>query len=1141
MKNTITRLEQGGITSVPADDAVALVASSYAHSALPGRCVVRLASASLTEAEDLTLDIVGLHPQERTEVGFIKRRAAGFPAWAVMNDPDNADKALELVKDLQGIARLAKTKPGNAKKKIGDLEAQLETAAPQFLPTFFEEAGRGFIAAENPKAAAQMFSKAREAERRHGLAIDEERHNDVLMEFAHAGAISAKELSTEAKSLAERTEPAEAYERFRMLCLRSVKSGLAPYSSMKKDLGKLAKSAGLDPAQEDVNVVSELLNAAAIERAPTHFWRNYGAALKKAIEQDGSLMEQLLRLVPTKCEVNVWLQLLRKVGALETIKDGRHPDVVQRLVRHTARNEWLWESEPTQLAPVLEEILPSAGCASVEVQGFAAGNIPLAAYEQLVANDVTVVFTGDRSEPRFDLIAWTKSEDRAPLPHLVADPKLREMLIDAIPSRRSWTETLDIIAADPHLRPLVIELLTSKLNEVGSDSGSQDRLEEVKKFAKAFNEVSDAEVQDLVGQINHFNPAFGGDTTPQSACANAAGSETNSASSTKRLPGTPTLRHHKDAVASVVYLEGDNIDGMDIWRAASVLELHDRPVPDADEIGKLNNAWVDLLGHADALLALAAQPGRTVEDVQALKELWIVLRDCGFLAATHLTVDEVERPYATGFKLELPPRVVSRDYHFTILLRADGGGDFTVDGGTFKVVSSKKISASRTDLEPVFDDILKRVKAEGPQPLSASEGEAFANASGASLAESHLVMAGFPNFRTFDASTANFLPKEVRTAMGLKVDEAKAVRDRIEPFFDHLVPVLAAGVPEDATRLVSNGLDVEAMAAYWRAHGPKPAVTLPDTVASHIPKLLDDDVVGRVYCGERESEDWSAEVTAALWLAGELDLADPMREKLADHLERLADAPTATYDVTLGDVSFHEDILRSIGVDAGAGNAQKQVGRFRVEPVGMEEVLKVDLSRVKDQDDPDLALARDLSVRFHGDLRTVEAVNLNTRGVLSAYAQWLRSPGSGSPHDPLVAASDFVALVSDELKLSESGARYYLQLLAWPDPTDKNVRRWNGWKKADISSAGSELVDAGVAIEAKRSRAGRSFFLPGGWTEAYSPHLPIESSKVEPFGMVTLKNRSKVEPMLQFPVAPLPPPEWFQRSWGLREARKTTE
>lgn len=1134
MKNSNTRLEQGGFTSAPADNAIALVASDYSHPALPGRCVVRLVPAPLTEAEDLTLSIIGLQPQERTEVGFTQHRAAGFPAWAVMNDPDNADKALELVEDLQGIARLAKTKPGNAKKKIADLEAQLETAAPQFLPTFFEEAGRGFIAAENPKAAAQMFSKGREAERRHGLAIDEERHNDVLMEFAYAGAISAKELSAEAKSLSERTEPSEAYERFRTLCLRSIKNGLAPYSSMKKDLGKLAKSAGLDPAQEDVNVVSELLNAAAIERAPTHFWRNYGAASKKAIEQDGSLMERLLRLVPTKCEVNVWLQLLRKVGALEVVKDGRHPDVVQRLVRHTARNEWLWESEPTQLAPVLEEILPSAGCASVEVQSFAAGNVPLAAYEQLAANDVAVVFTGDRSEPRFDLIAWARSEDRAPLPHLVANSELRKMLIDAIPSRGSWTETLDIIAADPHLQPLVIELLTAKLNEVGSDSGAQDRLEEVKKFAKAFSDVSDAEVQDLVHQIHHFNPNSGGDTTAQSEYVDHG-------IPAEQLSGTPTLRRHKDAVASVVYLEGDNIDGMNIWRAASVLDLHDRPVPDVDELEKLNNAWVDLLGHADALLALAAQPGRTVEDVQALKELWIVLRDCGLLAATHLTVDEVEITYASGFKLELPPRVVARDYHFTTLLRADGGGDFAVDGGTFKVVSSKKISASRTDLEPVFDDILKRVKAEGPQPWSAAVGEAFANASGASLAESHLVMAGFPNFRAFDSNTSNYLPKEVRKAMGLKVDEAKAVRDRIEPFFEHLIPVLAAGVPEDATRLVSTGLDVEAMAAYWRAHGPKPSVTLPDTVAKHIPKLFDDDVVGRVYSGERESESWSAEVTAALWLAGELDLTDPMREELADHLERLSAAPTAIDNVSLGDVSFHEYIFESIGLGTGEGNAQKQVGRFRIEPEGMEEVLKVDLSGVKDQDDPDLALAKELSVRFHGDLRTVEAVNLNLRGVLSGYAQWLRNAGSGSPHDPLAAASDLVALVSDELKLSESGARYYLQLLALPDPTDRNVRRWNGWKKADITSAGSELVDAGVAIEAKRSRSGRSFFLPGGWTEAYSPHLPVETSKVDPFGMVTLKNRSKAEPMLQFPIAPLPPPEWFQRSWELREARKTTE
>ena len=217
-----------------------------------------------------------------------------------------------------------------------------------------------------------------------------------------------------------------------------------------------------------------------------------------------------------------------------------------------------------------------------------------------------------------------------------------------------------------------------------------------------------------------------------------------------------------------------------------------------------------------------------------------------------------------------------------------------------------------------------------------------------------------------------------------------------------------------------------------------------------------------------------------------------------------------------------------------------QVERFHVEQYGMQELLKVDLTGVENQDDPDLILAKELSVRFHGDLRTVEAVHLYTRGVLSAYSEWLRSSGTGNPHDPIAVVPDLVALVSDEQKISESAARYYLQLLAWPDPTDANVRRWNGWKKADISSAGSELVDAGVVLEAKRSRSGRSFFLPGGWSEAYSPHIPLETSKVEPLGMVTLKNRSKVEPMLQFPVAPMPPPEWFQRCWDLHQAQEAS-
>ena len=79
--------------------------------------------------------------------------------------------------------------------------------------------------------------------------------------------------------------------------------------------------------------------------------------------------------------------------------------------------------------------------------------------------------------------------------------------------------------------------------------------------------------------------------------------------------------------------------------------------------------------------------------------------------------------------------------------------------------------------------------------------------------------------------------------------------------------------------------------------------------------------------------------------------------------------------------------------------------------------------------------------------------------------------------------------------LSENAARYYLQLLALAHPTDKNIRLWNSWKKKDITAAASELLANNLIIEAKRTRAGRSYFLPGAWLEGVSGSAPIEQWK----------------------------------------------
>lgn len=182
-----TRLEQDGITQEAQEGSFPLAAVTYAHALLPGYSVVRLTPEPLLEAEKAALAVTGLELKEQTHVGHVRRRAVGFPEWPILNDPDNAQHALDLVADLKRLSKRARSKPGAVKTEINTLADKLDASAPHFLPTFLEEAGRIFLEAGNTSYASQMFTKAREVERRHALLIDEERHRDVMMEFAFAG------------------------------------------------------------------------------------------------------------------------------------------------------------------------------------------------------------------------------------------------------------------------------------------------------------------------------------------------------------------------------------------------------------------------------------------------------------------------------------------------------------------------------------------------------------------------------------------------------------------------------------------------------------------------------------------------------------------------------------------------------------------------------------------------------------------------------------------------------------------------------------------------------------------------------------------------------------------------------------------
>ena len=62
---------------------------------------------------------------------------------------------------------------------------------------------------------------------------------------------------------------------------------------------------------------------------------------------------------------------------------------------------------------------------------------------------------------------------------------------------------------------------------------------------------------------------------------------------------------------------------------------------------------------------------------------------------------------------------------------------------------------------------------------------------------------------------------------------------------------------------------------------------------------------------------------------------------------------------------------------------------------------------------------------------------------------------------------------------------------AWITQTAKNLALWNGWTPKQLAAANAELVEAELVLEAKRERAGRGHFLPGGWEALKAPHTPL--------------------------------------------------
>ncbi|MEU8463267.1 hypothetical protein [Streptomyces sp. NPDC029003] len=160
-------------------------------------------------------------------------------------------------------------------------------------------------------------------------------------------------------------------------------------------------------------------------------------------------------------------------------------------------------------------------------------------------------------------------------------------------------------------------------------------------------------------------------------------------------------------------------------------------------------------------------------------------------------------------------------------------------------------------------------------------------------------------------------------------------------------------------------------------------------------------------------------------------------------------------------------------------------------------------------------------------LRTVRLLECLDR--LAARAADTPVPAGGYENDPSLSAPGLVGEVCGTLGVGADAAALYLQLLALARPTDRCVRRWNGWTAARHKAARAELEAAGAVVAGKRARAGRTAFVPGEWTDLKAPHLPLETAKLESH-LAWAAGKNLYAPMLRL-LAPLPPHELFARAW----------
>lgn len=453
-----------------------LAARTYRHPVL-AEPVVQLTPTATAAGDDLVMGFLGFgDPVVGPAVAQTVRRAPGFPAWALINDPKHARHALDVVKAMKSAGRRVRSKPGHAWEAFDAIAKQLGRSTAHFLPSYWEEVGRAFIEAGNATYASRSFSKAREAERVHALKVDLEAQRAAILEFALRGAVSIKALEEFARSCVKRDGAKAAWTGFRDLCLKRCQGGMPPWGNMLDELLAMAKAAGAARDAELLRLVTELLPLPAVRQAPEAFWD----AAKPAIDQlaaDPAWAGRLLDLVPAPGGdsdwYGTWATWLEAWGLIDHLVAGRLPDgtalaAAPWLERLAERCTAMWSETPAVVYRLAERLAPRLRADGAVVQLVSDGSADLDLVEQTLA--LGIVLADPPGGLRLPINAWVgphgegahAQQGRDPA-RTAADPRFRPALRQAVVNALDEEDKVKAMVLAPSLLALAREAVQERI------------------------------------------------------------------------------------------------------------------------------------------------------------------------------------------------------------------------------------------------------------------------------------------------------------------------------------------------------------------------------------------------------------------------------------------------------------------------------------------------------------------------------------------------------------------------------------------------------------------------------------------------------------------------------------------------------